>query len=131
MGDVAIIFCKSDKTKELSPAIYLHWSGSEVAKYLFAAEKRMRKGDISYATARLIGVLHEKIKGNLSLGVFSVDFDSDKYDEQLKELKDMSHGDAGVFTVDIDTGKVEHIEGTGYGFEDCKIRVLELGGDGD
>lgn len=129
MGDIAIIFCKSDKTKEISPAIYLHWSGDKVAEYLFAAEKRMRQGDVSYATARLIGILHEKIKGNLSLGVFSVDFCSDKYEEQLKELKMMSSGDAGVFTVDIDTGKVEHIEGTGYGFNDKKIRVLELGGD--
>lgn len=128
MGDRAVIFCKSDADKMISPAIYLHWSGSRVGQYLKDAAPRMRKGDISYATARLIGILHEKIDGNLSLGVFSVHFDFADYKKQLSELKEYSQGDAGVFTVDIDTGKVEHIDGTGYGFEEESdvIESIEL-----
>ena len=58
-----------------------------------------RKGDLSYAFARLVGIAHNDIEGNLSLGVFSNNFkDDDIYDK----VYEISHGDNGTYLVDVD-----------------------------
>ena len=77
MGNRAVI-CLKDNNKETSVkdddlGIYLHWDGSRdtVEHFLNLTKTLMsdRLGDILYGKARLIGVIHEQIKGNLSFGV--------------------------------------------------------------
>lgn len=103
MGDRAII--QFTDGKEFGPAVYLHWDGGNVAHFLEEAAPRMRKGDVTYSTARFIGECHNEIDGALSLGVWSTD-------GKVTE----SHGDAGAFIVNVDDGTIEIIDG--YGFED-------------
>lgn len=97
MGDRALIHVHNGK--ELSPCVYLHWGGSSVAGLLEALEVQMaeRTGDVPYATARLIGLAHERRPGNLSLGVWCAD---ETLEALQAEPADYSHGDAGVFLVD-------------------------------
>ena len=83
--------------------MYLHWNGSpnNVSTYIDKLAETMegRRGDLSYAFARLVGIAHEDIEGNLSLGVYSNDFkDDDIYDNVSR----ISHGDNGVYVVDVD-----------------------------
>ena len=107
MGDRALVqFTDGD---EVSPVIYLHWSGSEVAGYLkeLAELMRGREGDVNYAAARFVGICHNHIEGNLSLGMWN----------QVEKLTaDDSHGDAGCFVVNVDTWNIEAMGG--YGLTD-------------
>lgn len=108
MGDRALVIF-TDK-KEVSPAVYLHWSGNRVPEFLEEHRELMkdRRGDVSYAAARFTGLCHTKIPGNLSLGLFDVPktvqtaIKSDV--PTLKALQGFSHGDAGVVIVDVNTG---------------------------
>lgn len=86
------------------PVVYLHWSGSRVPALLAEWREVMktRMADITYGTARFIGVCHERIAPPLSLGVWSADH---------LLTKDDSHGDAGVFLVDCRTGLAEQLGG--------------------
>lgn len=77
MGNRAVI-CMKDDNKETTIndsdlGIYLHWNGSpdQVEYFLELARKRMgdRIGDVEYGKARLVGIIHEEIEGNLSLGL--------------------------------------------------------------
>lgn len=97
MGDRAVVIFRSSDKSEVSPTVYLHWNGSNVPAYLKQLDELMkdRKGDVSYACARFIGICHEEIPGNLSLGVFQTDVDT-------YERRDYSHGDAGVIIVNCD-----------------------------
>lgn len=109
MGDRALVTFKSGKS--FSPVVYLHWNGSECADWIKAAASRYRKGDESYSAARFAGYCHEQIKGNLSLGLL------DSPDEESQaDWNKYSHGDAGVFIVDVDTGVVEAHGGYGKSF---------------
>lgn len=103
MGDRAIIIL-TDGTN-ISPTIYLHWNGSDVPALLQALKARMtgRENDLSYATARLIGLAHDMIPGNLSLGV------SETTSAMIMAilsrdpalLNRCSPGDAGLVVVDL------------------------------
>jgi hypothetical protein len=98
MGDRVLFVCH-DGGSEIAPAIYGHWCGYEALDMLAAAAPRMRKGDVSYAAARLCGYLHEQNKGALGLGLIappeSIEPDT---------LAKFSHGDAGVVAVNVNDG---------------------------
>ena len=103
MGDRALVIFTDGKAA--SPTVYLHWHGSKVPELLQKLAECMqgREGDLWYACARFIGICHEAIEGNLSLGVWNTDtllvqvvpsFDaSGKHDDFLASK---SHGDAGL-----------------------------------
>ncbi len=55
MGDRAIIRVRNNGEIDDGICTYLHWNGSDALEYLKGAIKRMRKGELSYSTARLIG----------------------------------------------------------------------------
>ena len=76
------------------PVIYMHWHGDIALDLLKATRELMdgRETDLSYVSARFIGVCHENIDGNLSLGMWNSA-------EELK--KEDSHGDAGCVIVDV------------------------------
>lgn len=111
MGDrVLVIFHDQDdngKTNEVSPTVYLHWSGSNVLSMIAELSKLMehRKNDASYAAARFTGIAHVSIEGNSSLGVFETDRDlrnallTGDVESVAKNANEMSHGDAGVILV--------------------------------
>jgi hypothetical protein len=111
MGDIAIVHFKD--SVEVSPAIYLHWGGSEVGKLLRKCKELMAgRRDVPYAAARFVGLAHEDIPGPLSLGIWNAP------GRRLAEIRkdSYSHGDAGVFIVDVDTWEVE--THGGYGLRD-------------
>ena len=101
MGNRAlVIFHDSNR---ISPTVYLHWCGGEVPRLLgeLATLMEGRSGDADYATARFIGLCHNMIDGNLSLGVYSNELKrADLQNRGL--LNDMSAGDAGVVVVNTD-----------------------------
>jgi hypothetical protein len=76
--------------------IYLHWHGD--AEWVVDAVKGaafiMRRNDPGYAMARLIGVLHNRIDGGLSLGVLAAS-DNNRNDD-----------DNGHFTIDMGAGTI-------------------------
>jgi hypothetical protein len=112
MGNRALIIFTDGE--EYSPTTYMHWNGGDVAAALTELFTLMadRGTDISYGTARFLGILHDKMPGNLSLGCFNTPpRPQGKSYEQW--LTDMSHGDAGAILVDFKTGQV-HCYG-GYG----------------
>lgn len=101
MGDRALVIFYASET--VSPTVYLHWSGNDVPELLDELKERMqgRFGDIDYATARFIGGCHDRLPGNLSLGVFNNKFSiNDLFDASV--MKKYSHGDAGVVIVNVD-----------------------------
>ena len=107
MGDVALIIFHEDK-KHFSPVVYLHWAGGRVREFLENSSKFFKTGDSSYSAARFIGYCHTQIEGNVSLGVFNSPENTDEiYDEEF------SHGDAGVFLVDVNEWEVEAFNGYG------------------
>jgi hypothetical protein len=96
MGNRATIEIR-DHSGNAPAYIYLHWGGSPetVLEVVTAAAPRMRKGDAVYATARLIGELHNRIEGGLSLGVTQAKADwRDRWDN-------------GHYTVDLGAGRIE------------------------
>ena len=98
MGNRAlVIFYDNDR---ISPCVYLHWFGGEVPGLLgdLAVLMQGRTGDAEYAAARFLGLCHNKIDGNLSLGVYSNDLTAADLQNQ-KLLEEMSPGDAGVVIV--------------------------------
>ena len=99
MGDRAVVVFKSGH--DFSPCVYVHWDGEHIPTLLMEAAPKMRKGDISYACARFIGHLNDSIPGPLSLGVYNLSGD----------YRTENPGDAGVFLVDVDSGKVENYGG--------------------
>ena len=105
MGDRALVLFKDNDC--FSPVTYLHWSGYLVGAFLSEAAPRMRAGDATYASARFVGTCHEHLDGGLSLGLFNSPEDGRPH----------SHGDAGVFVVDVHTGEVETYGGYGFGSE--------------
>ena len=89
MGNRAVI-CLKDNNKETTIndndlGIYLHWNGSEdeINHFLQRAKIRMndRLSSVDYAKARLVGIIHEEIEGNLSLGLDKCKYlDTDNFD---------------------------------------------------
>jgi hypothetical protein len=94
---------------EFSPVAYLHWHGASAPALIRACSDLMRgrDGDTSYAFARFLGVCHEAINGNLSLGAWNA--------AAVLEPDD-SHGDAGCYVVDVVTWHVRAFGGYGEPF---------------
>lgn len=107
MGDRAIIVVTDGHGNIGAASIYLHWAGESAMAFIREAAKLMggRKGDIGYASARLCGICHENIPGNLSLGLIPPP--KEMTDACLKKY---SHGDAGVLLWNCQKNTV-----TGYG----------------
>ena len=80
------------------------------------AAQGLRSGDSGYACARFVGYCHEHIPGGLSLGLLNTPEDG----------KPISHGDAGVFIVDVNTGEVETYGGYGFATNPPEL-PLQLG----
>lgn len=95
MGDRATIQIVDGE--EFSPVIYLHWAGSRAVEILQAAAPIMRKGDISYAFARLADVCHLETGPDqgLSFGIWNAE-----------STEDPEVGDNGHFLLDMQTGKI-------------------------
>jgi len=85
----------------VSPTVYLHWHGSNVPDWLDELTRRMdgRAGDAAYAAARFVGICHERIAGNLSLGITSNTLRTTDLN-QTEVLAALSPGDAGIVVVD-------------------------------
>jgi hypothetical protein len=99
MGDRAcIVFYDS---RSVSPTVYLHWHGEYVPAWLERLKRRMngRFDDAGYAAARFIGICHEQIAGNLSLGVLqnTLTHADVRYEARMD---DHSPGNAGLVVVD-------------------------------
>ena len=106
---------------QLGPAVYLHWDGDRVKELLLKAQDRLRRNDVEYSTARFVGVCHEEIDGNTGVGTWSAPASVD----DLRD-SDYSHGDAGVFLVNVESGAVEHLEDSGFGFDGAEPPELIL-----
>ena len=116
MGNRACIIFHNHERSSYGPNVYLHWHGGEVGELVKAVKARMgeRLDDEAYTTARLIGLVHEMIPGNLSLGVFNLPAD---FDDEAGYLRGLSPGDAGIFLVDCQTWDIR-CHG-GYGLDDA------------
>ena len=92
MGDRALI--QLTNGTEVSPVLYLHWAGEQVADILRRTQKRMagRGPDLSYTFARLVQEAIGDDDGCLSFGVWNRTTPLEPSD---------SHGDAGCFLVNI------------------------------
>jgi hypothetical protein len=102
MGDRVIVVLTETNNKTRKPffaAIYFHWLGGDVIPLLKDAGKFMRRGDASYASARICGVIHAARPGTLSMGLIEGPDSLDPVD-----LGHFSHGDAGVVVLDMETG---------------------------
>jgi hypothetical protein len=86
---------------QVSPTVYLHWHGNDVPDWIDELSRLMtgRTNDAAYAAARFVGICHERIVGNLSLGINSNNL-------TVKDLKHpdivaaLSPGNAGIVVVD-------------------------------
>jgi hypothetical protein len=104
MGDRALIVF-TDGT-DVSPVIYLHWSGSQVPALLQQHKALMatRGADVQYAAARFVGIVHATMPdSNLSLGIWNTDdtLRPAVLGGAARELAEISHGDAGFVVVDV------------------------------
>ena len=99
MGDRAcVVFI--DRTS-VSPTVYLHWHGNAVPLWLDDLKDRMtgRFSDAAYAAARFVGIYHDYIGGNLSLGISSNGLThADVRNKDRMEAD--SPGNAGMVVVD-------------------------------
>lgn len=107
MGNRALVVFKKLYTEHVtepmlyySPAVYVHWHGGQIREWLEEAAPQLRKGDPGYAAARFCGFCHQKIPGLLSLGLFNGPSPG------KEDWPEYSHGDEGVFLVDVDSGEV-------------------------
>ncbi len=108
MGDRALI--QIENSGAVSPVIYVHNAGEQVPGFLeeIAVFMKGRRGDVDYTAARLIGLMHELIEGNISLGIFN---------QPERLTAEDSHGDAGCFVYNCTTGHVEAFGGYGESFQ--------------
>lgn len=109
MGDRCLIVVTDGQ--EIAPAaIYTHWSGREAPAIIAeaGAENLLRSGDVSYATARLVGHFHSREPGAMSLGLVAAPDDLEP-----ETLREFSHGDAGVIVVNVSDGTIRYA-GNGY-----------------
>lgn len=129
MGDRALVmFCTQETQQvegplEFSPVTYLHWHGHCVGSLLGQLYQRMdgRRGDCAYVSARFVGLCHEMIEGNLSLGLWNAPDPDDLFERKKRDGWGngwvYSHGDAGIFIVDCAFKQV--VIFGGYGFKDA------------
>lgn len=119
MGDRVLIQLEQHPTygQIVSPVLYMHWGGNLVPKLIVDWYHYMegRRGDMFYAFARLTGIAHEMVSGNLSLGVWQTGYAIDGED---------SHGDAGVFRIHVQEETI--YMGGGYGVNGFRESVRPL-----
>ena len=123
MGNRAIIVFE-DGSNDYSPQVYLHYSGSSVPQLLDEWWKLMegRHGDVEYGVARFVGIAHEHIGGNMSLGVFNTKVTKDQFENGAAEVNywlKQSPRDSGVFIVHCATGNVRRIFTHESAMHDC------------
>ena len=115
MGDRAILILVNRTTGDVGAEVYLHWNGRRVPLLITSLASLMadRKGDVAYATARLIGIAHNMMPGNLSIGVSLTQpaLVSAIRRRDNDFLCDYSPGDAGLVVIDADTFTWEAHEG--------------------
>ena len=103
MGDRAVIVLTDNN--EVSPTIYLHWSGENVQSILERLQRRMgdRTGDVSYGAARCVQEAIDGDTDNLSFGIWNTDEETRKavINRDSDKLSEYSHGDAGFIVVDV------------------------------
>lgn len=110
MGDRVIVIVTNADRSEVSPVIYGHWSAESMPNYLSMLKELMkgREGDVYYTAARLIGIMHEDIDGNLSLGVWNM---PDEWraelctnDEEIISAwaEENTYGDGGIILYNCD-----------------------------
>lgn len=98
MGNrVLVQFTSTDANSvRFSPVIYGHWHGYYIYKTIELLRKQMadRPGDIAYIAARLAGRMCEEagLDKSTSVGIWNAD--------HILVEKD-SHGDAGIFLIDV------------------------------
>lgn len=99
MGDRAcVIFFDPIR---VSPTVYLHWHGSAVPAWLDELKQLMtgRFSDAAYAAARFVGICHDNIGGNLSLGITTNGLTQADLRRKVR-MEQESPGNAGVVVVD-------------------------------
>lgn len=113
MGDRALVILKDDDT--YSPVMYLHWHAPQVQNYINRLKEVMegRGNDVHYAFARLLGIAHNDIDGNLSLGCWNLPKGFNERDTDF--LLDMSHGDGGIYVISLKDYSIDTY--AGYGLE--------------
>jgi len=101
MGDRALVLFHDKNRQDFSPVVYLHWNGTEVPDLINKLKTLMgpRTDDVQYASARFVGICHEYIKGNLSLGIWNADKEITDFQNDI-DPSSHSHGDAGIIYVD-------------------------------
>jgi hypothetical protein len=99
MGDRALVILKSGES--YSPVMYLHWHAPQVGNYVRRLKDVMesRGEDLGYSFARLLGIVHNDIDGNLSLGCWNLPKGFSEANSKM--LREMSHGDGGIYVVDL------------------------------
>jgi len=118
MGDrVLVTFTDGE---DFSPFVYMHWHGEEAADMIRKAQKHMRIGDYSYAAARFCGFCHVQLKSAtrgrvavLGLGLLN----GPQSTPTAEEWAELSHGDAGIYVVNVSTGEVGAYGGYGKPFQ--------------
>lgn len=107
MGDRVVIVCYDQHGP--APAIYAHWMGHEAPTIVKTAgdEGILRKGDSSYAAARLCGWFCQQDAGS-ALGVGLLDAPKGIEDQ---DFYDISQGDAGTIAINVDDGTVRYFGG--------------------
>lgn len=103
MGDRVVAHVFSRESWRIGPAVYLHWGARGFPRLVDALRARMddRRGDVSYASARLIGLAHESIPGNLSLGTWNAPHAGNPVEcWEAITSEDYSPGDGGVVLID-------------------------------
>jgi hypothetical protein len=111
MGDRVVVTFTDDGTSFTS-GVYMHWAGAEAPEMIRKAAPRMRRGDAGYAAARFCGECHAALAGNLGLGLLPPPVVHDAG----VDWTDYSHGDAGVYIVNVQTGVVDAHGGYGKAF---------------
>ena len=119
MGNRALIVFHDGE--DVSPVIYLHWGGSTVKDRLAECRELMRSRsldelmrlhslDLPYTAARFVGLCHAAdADSNLSLGLWNAPKRDGSLPLRLAAIE--SHGDAGVFEVDVRTWTVRNRDG--------------------
>jgi hypothetical protein len=99
MGNRAcVIFYDS---RRISSTVYLHWHGESVPAWLEQLKHLMNRrfDDAAYAAARFVGISHQRIECNMSLGVLSNGLTlAEIHDESRMQAE--SPGNAGIVAVD-------------------------------
>jgi len=114
MGNRCIIVVHNKK--EFGPVIYQHWAVDPVDTIKeFKELMQDRKGDVSYCSARLIGILHVRTHGILSLGVWNL---PKEFEQAIKDrlsgkdnnsINNYTHHDEGIYLIDCDDFSYIHV----------------------